>query len=103
MSQIKTQQFAPFYFCIDIGGYTGVNAASYEEFLTSIKKVDARSLTFHLERGDFEKWVSLILKDEKLAKDIGKLRNQTLVGKALQNRLYNIVAKRLEQLTTKTQ
>lgn len=102
MSLSKTEQVAPFYFCVDIGEYTGITAASYEDFLTSIKKVDAKSLSFHLKRGDFEKWVLDILKDEKLAKEIGKLNSQELRGRALRNRLYGIVSERHKGLTSKT-
>lgn len=95
-------QNAPFYFCIDVGDYTGVSAASYEEFLWSIRQVEAKSLSFHVERGDFEKWVSDVLRDEKLAKEIGKTRNQKLQGQALRNRLYRIVSERRKELTGKT-
>ena len=47
-----------FYFFTSIGNYTGENAASLEEFVRKIKEVDAKSLEFHLYRGDFEKWVA---------------------------------------------
>jgi hypothetical protein len=102
LSLSKTEQVAPFYFCVDIGEYTGITAASYEDFLTSIKKVEAKSLSFHLKRGDFEKWVLDILKDEKLAKEIGKLNSQELRGRTLRNRLYGIVSERHKGLTSKT-
>ena len=102
MSVSKTEQVPPFYFCVDIGIYTGISAASYEDFLASIKKVEAKSLNFHLTRGDFEKWVLDILKDERLAKEIGELRSQRLRGQALRNRLYIIVSEQLEELTSKT-
>lgn len=99
MSIRKLEQVAPFYFCVDIGDYTGVSAASYEEFLASIKRVKAKSLSFHLKRGDFEKWVLDILKDEKLAREIGKLKKQKLWGQALRNRLCRVVSERLKELT----
>ena len=102
MSLNKIEQVPPFYFCVDIGDYTGMSASSYEDFLASIKKVNARSLSFHLKREDFEKWVFDVLKDEKLAKEIRELRNQKLSGQALRNRLYSIVSKRHEELTSKT-
>jgi len=102
LSLSKTEQVAPFYFCVDIGDYTGMSAASYEEFLASIKKVKAKSLNFHLKRGDFEKWVLDILKDEKLAEEIGKLKNQKLWGEALRNRLHRIVSERHRELSNKT-
>ena len=101
LSLNKTEQVAPFYFYIDIGDYTGMSASSYEDFLTCIKKVKAKSLSFHLKRGDFEKWVLDVLKDEELAKKIGKLRNKKLQGQALRNRLYRTVYEQHKELTNK--
>jgi hypothetical protein len=103
LSLSKTEQVAPFYFCVDIGRYTGINAASYGDFMASIMKVEAKSLDFHLKRGDFEKWVSDILKDEKLAQEIGVLKSQNLRGQALRNRLYYVVSKRHRESTSRTQ
>jgi len=37
MTLEKPEQIAPFHFCIDIGDYTGTSAASYKDFLKSIK------------------------------------------------------------------
>jgi len=54
MSLRKPEQIAPFHFCIDVGDYTGISAASYEDFLTSIKQVNGKSLSFHVKRGDFD-------------------------------------------------
>jgi hypothetical protein len=51
----EPEQVAPFHFYIDIGDYTGVSAASYKDFLKSIKQVKAKSLSFHVERGDSQK------------------------------------------------
>ena len=99
MSVRKLEQVAPFYFCVDVGQYTGVSAASYEDFLASIKRVDVKSLSFHVDRGDFENWVLDVLKDERLAREIGKLRNRKLRGQALRNRLYRIVSERCKELT----
>lgn len=96
------EQIAPFHFCIDIGDYTGISAASYEDFLKSIKQVKAKSLSFHDQRGDFQKWVLNILQDEKLAKELEHVKNQKLRGQALRNRLYRIVSERLKELTSKT-
>ena len=94
MSLKKTEQVAPFHFYVDIDDYTGISAGSYEDFLTSIKQVKTKSLSFHVKRGDFEKWVSNVLKDKKLAKEIRKIKNQKLRGQALRNRLYRIMSKR---------
>jgi hypothetical protein len=98
----QSEKVAPFYFCVDVGQYTGMNAASYEDFLTSIKQVDAKSLRFHMEREDFQKWVTDVLKDKNLAEEIGKIKNQKLRGQALRNSLYRAVLNRYNELTSKT-
>lgn len=90
-------QVAPFHFYVNIGDYTGVSAASYKEFLVCIKRVEAKSLAFHVERGDFERWVLDVLKDEKLAKEILKIRKQKLRGQVLRNRLHRVVSQRHEK------
>ena len=102
MKPRRPEQIAPFHFCLDIGDYTGISAASYEDFLTSIRQVKAKSLSFHDQRGDFQKWVLNILQDEKLAKELENVKNQKLRGQALRNRLNRIVSKRLKELTVKT-
>jgi len=98
----EPEQVPPFHFYINIGDYTGISAASYKDFLKSIKQVKAKSLSFHVERGDFQKWALDVLKDKKLAKEIGKIKRQKLEGKALRNRLYRIVSKRHKELTGKS-
>jgi hypothetical protein len=93
---------APFHFCLDVGDYTGISATSYEDFLESIKQVKAKSLSFHDQRGDFQKWVSNILQDKKLAKELKKVKKQKLHGQALRNRLYHVVSERLRELASDT-
>ena len=97
----EPKQVTPFNFYADIGDYTGMSAASYKEFLTNIKQVKAKSLSFHVERGDFQKWVLDVLKDKKLAKEIEKIKKQKLRGQALRKHLYRIVSKRHKELTSK--
>ncbi len=102
MNPKELEHVAPFHFYGDIGDYIGISAASYEDFLTSIKLAKTKSLSFHIERGDFQKWVLDVLKDRKLAREIGKVKNQKLRGQAMQNRLYRIVSKRHKELIIKT-
>jgi hypothetical protein len=98
----ETEQVAPFHFYEDINDYTGISAASYEDFLTSIKQVKTKSLSFHVKRGDFEKWVSDVLKDEKLAKKIRRIKNLKLQGQTLRNRLHRVISKRHIELHRNT-
>jgi hypothetical protein len=95
----KSKQVAPFHFYVDIGKYAGLSAASYEDFLRTIKQVNVESLNFHLERGDFEKWATDVLRDKKLTEEIAKIRNKKLRGLTLRNRLNRTVSNRLKELT----
>jgi len=87
-----------FYFFTSIGNYTGVSAASLDEFVQKLKDVDVKSLEFHLSREDFEKWISQTLGDSRLAADIGTVRIQKIVGNALRDRLHFLVSRRLKEL-----
>jgi predicted metal-dependent hydrolase len=88
-----------FYFYSDIGNYTGKSAASLKEFAENVEAVDVKSLTFHLRRGDFESWITEVLKDEELAKQVrDELRATNLKGEDLRNRLRSIVTACLHQL-----
>jgi arginyl-tRNA synthetase len=88
-----------FYFYNDIGNYTGKSAASLKEFAENVEAVDVKSLAFHLRRGDFENWITEVLKDEMLAKQVrDELRATNSRGEDLRKRLHSIVTARLEQL-----
>jgi len=87
-----------FYFFTSIGNYTGESAASLEEFIEKIKEISAKSLEFHLYRGDFEKWIAETLEDKELAQEIRNLQNLNLTGEILRGQLYFITSKRYEKL-----
>jgi hypothetical protein len=89
-----------FYFFTSIGNYTGESAASLKEFMEKINHVNMKSLEFHLYRGDFEKWITEVLEDKKLAEDVGRLQKSNLLGDHLRNQLYMIVSRRYQQLTS---
>lgn len=102
MSLETTGQVAPFHFFLEIGKYSGLSAASYEDFLRKIKQVRLESLNFHLERGDFERWVADILKDKKLTEKIAKMRHRKLRGPILRIFLSIAVSNRLKELADTT-
>jgi hypothetical protein len=89
-----------FYFFTSIGNYTGESAASLKEFVDKINEVNAKSLEFHLYRGDFEKWVAEVLEDKELALEVRKLQKYNLTGETLRNQLYIIVLRQLKRLTS---
>ena len=65
-----------FYFYEDIGKPTGDFAVSLSDFCNKINKVDPKSLTFHLQRGDFENWVRDIIGDAELSNKMARLKAQ---------------------------
>jgi hypothetical protein len=90
-----------FYFFTSVGNYTGESASSLEEFAEKIREVSIKSLEFHLQRGDFERWVAETLQDKELAEEIKKLQNQNPSGDALRDQLYFLVSKRHEKLKSR--
>jgi hypothetical protein len=88
-----------FYFFTSIGNYTGENATSLEKFAKKILSANAKSLEFHLYRGDFERWVTEALEDDVLANKIRRLKALRPIGIDLRDRLYLIISKHCEDLT----
>ena len=87
-----------FYFFTSTGNYTGEGAASLKEFMEKINTVTAKSLEFHLSRGDFEKWVADVLEDKKLALDILRLQRSNLTGDNLRRQLFSTISRRYKEL-----
>jgi hypothetical protein len=91
-----------FFFYTGVGPdkFTKISACSLSEFREKVKKVDVKSLEFHVPRGDIEKWVKDVLGDEELAEDIGRVRRLRLSGELLRNRIYQVIDSRINQLTS---
>lgn len=92
----KLSREEAFYFFTSIGNYTGQSASSLEEFLYKIRQVDIKSLEFHHQRGDFEKWFAQTLEDKELASQVNKIGK--LLGQNLKEQLHLIVSKRFKEL-----
>jgi MoaA/NifB/PqqE/SkfB family radical SAM enzyme len=87
-----------FYFFTSIGNYTGVSADSLEEFVKKILEVNIKSLEFHLNRGDFQKWIDETLEDKALSDEVKKLQLLKPVGNDLRDNLYLMVSRHYEKL-----
>jgi DNA-binding Lrp family transcriptional regulator len=91
--KIALKAFAPvhgewgFYFYSGVDMPLGFYAQSLEEFYRLIKEVCSESLEFHLYRGDFEKWLKEVCKDEDLAKAFGTSKEEELKGEELRKTL----------------
>ncbi len=86
-----------FYFYEAIGKPTGENAKNLNDFLEKVKTVKAESLTFHLQRKDFQNWIEKILGDAKLAREIGRISDTN--SDDLRMLISEIVQTRLKELT----
>ena len=86
-----------FRFFRGIGDYTGKVAMSLEDFAVDLRTIDLRSIEFHFQRQDFEKWIRNVFGDEELAKSLSQIR-MGLQGEKLRNELIMVVTKRVDDL-----
>ena len=86
-----------FYFFIDIGEYTGEYAISLDNFCNKIRLIELKSVLFHFDRQDFEKWIKGTIGDAILADKIGKIKN-SVTREEFRTEIHRIVEQRLSQL-----
>jgi len=86
-----------FHFYREIGQPLGVSSKNLSEFATVVKGIDPSSVKFHVERGDFEGWFSM-LGDKSLAGQVATLRGKNASPEELRAKLSSTVKLRVEQL-----
>lgn len=86
-----------FLFFEDIGKYTGRLAANLADFCENMKTIDMKSVTFHFERGDYERWTRETLHDAELARKLKRMKKSSS-GEQLRNKILRSVRKRLNEL-----
>lgn len=69
-----------------------------DDFYSALKTVNLKSIRFHVERGDFERWVRQVVGDDKLASKIAGLSDKKLIGEKLRKRILSVVGRRIEKL-----
>jgi len=77
---------------------TKTTVHSLKEFQSSLKEVDPKSIQFHMERGDFARWIRQVIGDERLADEIANLSNKNLIGESLRKTILNTVKNRITEL-----
>lgn len=87
-----------FTFFYEFARPTNVTTHDMFEFARALNMVTIQSLKYHTERGDFERWLSQVLGDKKLAEKISSITSEKLVGKTLRKRLVTVVEARVKQL-----
>jgi hypothetical protein len=63
-----------FHFYTAIGNYTGITATNLSEFAAKLKTIPAESISFHVQRKDFQKWIKYTIKDAALAERISRTK-----------------------------
>jgi hypothetical protein len=93
-----------FHFYTGVGPdkFTKMSACSLSDFSEKTRKVDPKSLEFHVRRGDMAKWCQDVLGDVELAKEFDRLRTSNLYGETLRNRIVRLLDTRIERLTSST-
>lgn len=86
-----------FRFYREIGQPLGASARGLSEFVTVVKGIDPSSARFHIERGDFEGWFSM-LGDKSLANQVAALRGKSISPDKLRGKVSSIVATRVDEL-----
>jgi hypothetical protein len=79
-----------FHFYAGLDRPLNLQAHGLRDFCDKILTVNSDSITFHMNRGDFESWFSAI-GDVELAKKVALLKKKKLSGEELQARLASIV------------
>jgi alpha-amylase len=79
---------------------SGLIVHSLEEFFRELKTINVRAIEFHSEQGDFERWISQVVRDEKLAAEIHLIGSskKKLHGEQLRKKVLNILEKRIKKL-----
>jgi alpha-amylase len=95
----------PFLFYTGLGEryFTGVRAWSMTGFINAIQKVTLKSVEFHSQRGDFQRWAEKSLRDATLATQLSKERLTRLHGETLRRTIAKTVKERLKTLKTQLQ
>jgi phosphoribosylamine-glycine ligase len=79
--------------------FTGVKAWSLSGFLQAIQGIDTALIEFHNRKGDFEKWATISLRDDELARRLRQIRTGSKVqGEELRENLIDTVQTRLTEL-----
>ena len=82
--------------------YTHLTACSLADFADKVRKVDAKSLEFHVQRGDIARWLRDVLGEADLSKEIEPLRLSGISGEVLRNRVIRLVDNRIQRLSSGT-
>jgi hypothetical protein len=88
-----------FKFYTEIDRPTGISAKSLESFCRCLLEVEPISVSFHLERQDFQEWLSLTIGDRELSSKLSGLRGLWLSSEEVKGKVYSEVKSRCDELS----
>ncbi len=98
----RLPQNESFHFFIDINDYSGKSAHNLAQFCDIINNINEKSITFHFERHDFERWTGGTLHDPTLARRINKLKKlqteEKLSEEKVRTLIHHITKNRIKEL-----
>jgi hypothetical protein len=86
-----------FHFYIGIGKPINKTATSLTDFVEKLRTVDVRSVEFHFQRQDFEKWLKDTVSDDLLSRRIGGIERK-VSGEVLRNEIIRIIKGRVDEI-----
>jgi len=89
-----------FTFFYEFARPTQMTVYGIEEFSAALSAVDVKSIEFHTERGDFERWSRHVMGDTTLADKLREIANQRSRGEALLKKTAGAVDQRIKELKT---
>lgn len=87
-----------FHFHDGRGHYLDRAAANLWEFRQALGELPIETIQYHLQRGDFERWLENVLHDEELARRVRKVGSRNLQKDRLRQALLEVVIDRYEEL-----
>jgi alpha-amylase len=87
-----------FTFFYEFARPTQLTVHSLDEFLKVLKTVDVKSIEFHTERGDFERWIRQVVGDDALADKLKGVLTPRLKGETLRKKTVTAVEQRIKEL-----
>ncbi len=89
-----------FTFSYEFARSSSITVRSLNDFYSALKTIDVSSIQFHMEKGDFERWLSQVVGDDKLADQVAKVNmpNRKLIGEALRKKVLAIIERRIKRL-----
>jgi alpha-amylase len=87
-----------FIFFYDFARPTGLVAYSLSDFHAILKIIDKGSIEFHVNKGDFERWLSQVIGDEETASRIYRLPKKGSDGETLRKKLLKIIDDRIREV-----